>query len=143
MTDFVLEVHNVPRVENALGEVKREIESDKLITKAALIVERQAKQNASGRPGPHVQTGRLRSSITTNILSPVQAVVGPNVHYAPYVEFGHIQHPGQFVPPLRKRLVANFAPAYPFMSPVPDQVKGQIDGAIVEFGHNLGSIWNQ
>jgi len=51
--------------------------------------ESAAKQNASGRPGPNVQTGRLRSSITWQLgrdgLS--QYVdVGSNVEYARHVE---------------------------------------------------------
>ena len=36
------------------------------ITLTGLAVERQAKTNASGRPGPNVITGNLRRSITTS-----------------------------------------------------------------------------
>ena len=131
------------RVQRAAGNVRREITSPKLITKAALVVEGQAKQNATGRPGPRVRTGRLRASITHKIINPALARVGTNVFYAPFVEFGHRQQPGQFVPPLQRRLVADFAPAYPFLGPVPEQVKGKLEGVLVEFGKDLGDTWKK
>lgn len=58
----------------------------------ALRVEAAAKKFASGRPGPNVITGRLRSSITwrpgADPISPY-VDIGTNVYYAPYVEEGH------------------------------------------------------
>lgn len=49
----------------------------------------QAKLNASGRPGPRVVNGRLRSSITGRIENNGwRGVVGSNVEYAPYHELG-------------------------------------------------------
>ncbi len=52
----------------------------------------QAKVNASGRPGPNVQTGRLRSSIGPPRLvgggTGLYCIVGTSVHYAVYVERG-------------------------------------------------------
>lgn len=110
---------------------------DGIIARAAYAIERQAKLNATGRPGPNVQTGRLRGSITTEIESYERATVGTDVFYAPFVEYGHSQHPGQFVPPLGKRLVASFAPAYPFMSPAIDQCKNELDGIFVTFTHEI------
>ena len=71
------------------------------------------------------------------------ARVGTNVFYAPFVEFGHKQHPGQFVPPLKKRLVASFAPAYPFLGPTIEQTKGQIEGVMVSFGNEVGAEWGK
>ena len=116
-------------------------ESGNLVAKAAYVIEGQAKINATGRPGPKVQTGRLKSSITTAIDSPMQARVGPNVSYAPFVEFGHSQHVGQYVPPLKRRLVKPFAPAYPFMGPTIDQCKDQMEGVFVSYGNDLEAIW--
>ena len=144
MSELSIEIQGLKEVQRNAEKVAREIShSGNLVAKAALVVERQAKINATGRPGPKVKTGRLRASITIAIRSPVEATVGTNVFYAPFVEFGHSQTPGQFVPPLKKRLVASFAPAYPFMSPVPEQVKGQLDGVMVSFGNDLGAIWNK
>lgn len=66
-------------------------------------VESQAKKNASGRPGPEVDTGRLRASITHVIGKDGEGVycdVGTNVEYALFVEEGTIN-----------------APPYPFLKP--------------------------
>lgn len=44
--------------------------------------------------------------------------------YASYVEFGHRQHPGQYVPAIGKRLVASWVPGKKFMTISEDEVKG-------------------
>lgn len=53
-------------------------------------VQSQAVVNASGRPGPNVRTGRLRSSLhwrlVTGGLDGIYALVGTTVYYAVYVE---------------------------------------------------------
>jgi hypothetical protein len=66
-------------------------------------VQGQAVQNATGRPGPMVRTGRLRGSITWRLGSDtlgLYADIGTNVEYAVYVELG-----------------TSRAPAYPFLVP--------------------------
>jgi len=73
------------------------------LARRAIRVESQAKLNASGRPGPNVRTGRLRSSITWNLGRDEQGVyadVGSNVEYAAYVELG-----------------TDRAPPYPYLRP--------------------------
>ena len=55
------------------------------LTRSAFIVELKEKEKAP------VDTGRLRSSITT-VLQPFKAMVGPTVFYAPYVEYGTRPH---------------------------------------------------
>lgn len=67
-------------------------------------VQSMAKVNASGRPGPNVRTGLLRSSIRTtepNVdqLS-IYVDVGSDVYYSSYVEKG-----------------TDRAPAYPYLRP--------------------------
>jgi hypothetical protein len=64
------------------------------IQMAGFAVERQAKQNATGRPGPNVQTGSLRRSINTSI--PIKGfqglytvTVSATMVYARAVELGH------------------------------------------------------
>lgn len=61
------------------------------LARRATNVQNRAKLNASGRPGPRVDTGRLRSSITHVIEAdsrgPV-ARVGTNVVYGRYLETG-------------------------------------------------------
>ena len=62
------------------------------LARRAIAVETAAKINASGRPGPNVDTGRLRSSITWEFgedLLGIYVDIGTNVEYAPYVELGH------------------------------------------------------
>lgn len=71
---------------------------------------------------PEVQTGRLKGSFRFQLTSPTQAVVGSDADYAPYVEFGHAQEPGRFVPALGKRLVASSVKPYPFARPAIDDV---------------------
>lgn len=43
--------------------------------------------------------------------------VGTNVEYAPYVELGHSQEPGRYVPKLGKRLVASWVNGKPYLRP--------------------------
>jgi hypothetical protein len=73
----------------------------------------------AGHPaGPNVVTGRLKASIRYTPTNPTDVVyVGTDADYAPYVEFGHSQTPGRFVPALGKRLVASEVKPYPFMRP--------------------------
>lgn len=79
----------------------------KNLARRAIRVESQAKTNASGRPGPRVRTGRLRSSIhwelvteTNGVGGTLYARVGSTVSYAIYVEKG-----------------SSRAPAYPYLRP--------------------------
>lgn len=64
------------------------------IAMTGLAVERQAKVNASGRPGPNVQTGNLRRSITTSAVqkgfdNTYAVEVSATMVYARAVELGH------------------------------------------------------
>ena len=75
-------------------EDKVELAVQYAITMTGLAVERQAKVNASGRPGPNVQTGNLRRSITTSAVQKgfdgTYAVeVSATMVYARAVELGH------------------------------------------------------
>lgn len=54
----------------------------KLIKNTLHNIERDAKKSCP------VDTGRLRSSITTNIISTYSGEVGTNVEYAGWVEYG-------------------------------------------------------
>lgn len=74
------------------------------LTRRALRVESQAKINATGNNGgPHVRTGRLRSSITHRLIVDSQGVaaeVGTNVFYGRYLELGTDRmHPYPFLVP--------------------------------------------
>ncbi len=54
-----------------------------------------------------VKTGTLRNSFTHQPRDESTEVIGTNVEYAPYVELGHSQQPGRYVPAIGKRLVAD------------------------------------
>ena len=64
-----------------------------------------------------VKTGNLRNSITHQRMSEDTEAVGTNVEYAPYVELGHHQEPGRYVPAIKKRLKREFIPGKPFLRP--------------------------
>jgi hypothetical protein len=65
------------------------------LTRACVRVETQAKVNASGRPGPRVITGRMRSSIGWHIeqIGPyqLQGIVNAPVYYSGFVERGTLR----------------------------------------------------
>jgi hypothetical protein len=90
-----------------LGGVARDL------ARRAVAVESAAKVNASGRPGPRVITGRLRSSISWRLGEDVVSIyadVGSNVYYARYVEEGH--------PTVAwGHATGRNTPAYPFLKP--------------------------
>jgi len=68
----------------------------KALMKIGITIANQATQNADGRPGPIVRTGRLRSSLNYKKRPEVvemgagglSVVVGTNVEYAPRIEMG-------------------------------------------------------
>jgi len=72
----------------------------KIVEAAALQVEAEAKRICP------VDTGRLRNSIATAKDKKTTAIVGTNVEYAPYVEFG-----------------THKASAQPFLRPAAEKVK--------------------
>lgn len=61
------------------------------LARRAINVQTQAKINATGRPGPKVRTGRLRSSISWRLrvgAGRLHADIGTNVPYGRYLETG-------------------------------------------------------
>lgn len=61
------------------------------LARRAVNVQNQAKINATGRPGPRVRTGRLRSSISWRLRVDavgLHADIGTNVPYARPLELG-------------------------------------------------------
>lgn len=93
------------------------------VVKAAAKLERQAKRNASGRPGPEVVTGTLRRGIRTWpvtrwAIGGWQTQVAPTVIYSRRVELGF--HSSD-------RLGRHYdQPGYPFFSPAFDAVREEL-----------------
>lgn len=64
-----------------------------------------------------VDTENLRNSITHQREGDDTELIATAVTYAPYVEIGHHQEPGRYVPAIGKRLVASYVPGKPYMAP--------------------------
>lgn len=82
------------------------------LARRAIKIQNQAKRNASGRPGPRVQTGRLRASINWRIRDHGYAIVadiGTNVSYAYYLEVTGVGVAGK---------------RYPFLGPALEAMRG-------------------
>ena len=68
-----------------------------------------------------VDTGNLRRSIKSDVPDDRTVVVGTPVKYAPFVELGHHQQPGRYVPAIGKRLKASYVPGKPFIRPAAEE----------------------
>ena len=99
-------------VESHLGEFKEALETQ--IEQALIAIGMTAETYA--KDGCPVDTGRLRNSITHENDSR-SVVIGTNVEYGKWVELGHHQEVGRYVPKLEKRLVRDFVPGKPFLGP--------------------------
>lgn len=78
------QVINLDKFIKRLDQIS-EVDFEKAMKKACLLVENDAKRNCP------VDTGRLRQSITHRIEGST-GIVGTNVEYAPYVEYGTGKH---------------------------------------------------
>ena len=67
-----------------------------------------------------VKTSRLQNGITHQRVGEDTEAIGTAVEYAPFVELGHNQQPGRYVPAIGKRLVASHVAAKPFLKPALD-----------------------
>ena len=65
-----------------------------------------------------VRTGTLRNSITHDVADDGKSVtIGTDVEYGMFVELGHIQEVGRYVPAIGKRLKNEFVKPRPFLRP--------------------------
>ena len=93
---------------------------------SGLQTEKQAKINCS------VKTGNLRRSILSieeRKNKVYTARVGPDIVVAPYalyVEMGHAQQPGRYVPAIGKRLVASWVEGKWYMAKTAVQIRPKI-----------------
>ena len=58
------------------------------------------------------------------------AVVSNNIQYAPYVEYGHRQEVGRYVPALGKRLVKGWVPGHHMLQKAVDETEAQKDAIV-------------
>lgn len=82
-----------------------------------------------------VKSGRLVGSITHQPNGQDSVAIGTGVKYAPYVEFGHHQQPGRYVPAIKKRLLKSYVAAKPFLRPA-------IEGHMKDFEQIIKSEMN-
>lgn len=101
------------------------------------ILEGHAKEycpvsNGDIQQGGTYPGGRLRDSITHGLSTEKEhhEIVGTNVEYAPFVELGHAQRPGRFVPAIGRRLVASHVAARPYLRPALENHREEYWGVI-------------
>ncbi len=136
MPEIIIHVVGLDELQRTFSNIETRLADGQMIGQVATIVQDQAFENATAtheRGYPNVGVGRMASSIATEVISPYTAIVGPSAYYAPFVELGHRQTPGRYVSVLGKRLVKAFAPAYPFMRPVPMQVKDKVQSFVTSW----------
>jgi len=80
-----------------------------------------------------VDTGALRNSITHEAEGDRSVVIGSETSYAPYVELGHHQQPGRYVPAIKKRLVASFVQGKPYLRPALENHEAEYKETIETF----------
>ena len=80
------------------------------------------------KPLTPARTGTLRGGWDLNapVVSGRSVTITNPVFYASYVDEGHRQHPGQFVPPLQKRLKASWVRGQHFVERAENSVKSAI-----------------
>jgi HK97 gp10 family phage protein len=85
-------------VRSKLPALARRDRASQVVRNTALAIEATAKQMAP------VDTGNLRNSIQTTVVSALRATVGTNVEYAPYIEYGTSRMAAQpFLTPAAER----------------------------------------
>lgn len=77
-----------------------------------------------------VDTGNLRDHITHQADGYDTMLIGSNVEYAPYVELGHHQEPGRYVPALGRRLVASWVDGKPYLRPAIEDHLSEFQGIL-------------
>lgn len=118
--DVKVEVKGLEEVQKKMVQVAKDMRGTPALNamrQATLLVHRSAKQNAP------VDTGRLRASITPSVSqsgNTVMGVVGSNVEYAPFQEFGTRHMKGRFY--LKRALEQNARRIYSLLSRFVEQV---------------------
>lgn len=130
-----LSITNLPAVLAGFNGKEAELEEAVrfAIHQTGFALEAQAKKNASGRPGPNVQTGNLRRSITTSTpqkgFGTLYTVdVSATMVYARAVELGHPRwKPGVKYPylgPAAQSLQANGTLSRVFTTAMASRMRG-------------------
>ncbi len=106
----VIYISHVPETLTAINNAK-----NRALEICGATAERYTKENLTKNHS--VKSDTLRGSITHDKQDEDTEVIGTSVKYAPYVELGHHQEPGRYVPAIGKRLVRSFVPGKPYLRP--------------------------
>jgi len=99
-----IDIQDLEEVQKKMEQMVSDIDGEpmmKAIRIATLLVQSKAKKNLKawkapgGQDNAGVDTGRLRASITPEVRNQskvIQGIVGSNVEYAPYQEYGTRPH---------------------------------------------------
>lgn len=90
--------------------------------------ERYAKENLQRNKS--VKSGTLFGSITHEPRDKYTEAVGTETKYAPYVELGHHQQPGRYVPAIGKRLIASYVKGKPYLRPAVENHRSEYEKII-------------
>ena len=133
MAEVTIKSYRKAREAEIMGRLEKSME------KVGAIVEKRAKQNViiQENKSPWKKTGELASNIGHEVKvegNSISVTIGnwqgmpvqKYVRYARALELGHIQHPGQFVSAIGKRLVASDVPPYPFLFPAVEMNRDKI-----------------
>ena len=77
-------------------------------------------------------TGKYEGAAPQDDDGQVTVYIGTNVEYAPFVELGHSQEPGRFVPAIGKRLKKPHVDAKPFLRPAVENHEQEIGQIIIK-----------
>ncbi len=90
--------------------------------------------SAPGSP-PGVVTGNYRSGFRPNTENTGSGVICKSendVFYGPFLEDGHAQQPGRFVPTIGKRLVADHVSARPHVDRIQQEALPKVEAIFAE-----------
>ena len=119
-------------VQEALDEIK--LRKKRALEVCGGTAERHTKENLTRNRS--VRTDVLRGSITHEQIDENTEMIGTDVKYAPYVELGHHQQPGRYVPAIKKRLVKAWVPPKPYLRPAIENHRNEYK-KIIETEMNL------
>ena len=79
-----------------------------------------------------VKSGKYEGTAPADDPGKVSVYVGTNVEYAPYLELGHRQEVGRYVPAIKKKLKAPWVAARPFLRPAMENNRAEIEQIITD-----------
>lgn len=121
-----MSIRYISRKAEALADIQRR--KDRALEVCGGTAERYTKDNIE-------KNHSVRSSVLINSIAHEQrdentVAIGTEVKYAPYVELGHHQEPGRYVPAIGKRLVRSWVPPKPFLRPAIEDHREQYEKII-------------